>query len=93
MQTASFTGTIETIFWIIAIYYIVKFLSRLFLPVIVKKVVEKASENFSQQYNYNNQKQYQSNNNQDEIIFDPKKNSKPRETKKVGEYVDYEEID
>jgi len=77
----------------VAFYYIFKFLARLFFPILVKKAVEKAGENFAQQ-----QRQYQSNQNyqsaaQDEIIYNKPKTDKPRETKKVGEYVDYEEID
>ena len=57
----------------------------------IKKVVEKAGQNFNQQYNQNNQN-YQSE-NRDEIIYDTQKTTKPRSTKIVGEYVDYEEID
>lgn len=91
MQTASFSGTIETIFYIIVFYYVFKFLARLFLPLLVKKVVEKAGQNFQQQYNYQNQNTQTQ--NKDEIIYDSVKTTKPRETKKVGEYVDYEEID
>ncbi|HMI07758.1 MAG TPA: DUF4834 family protein [Flavobacterium sp.] len=95
MQYASFSGTLETILWIIAVYYILKFMARLFLPVLIKKAVDKAGANFQQQ-----QRQYQSGGYQsaqtsskDEIIYDNSKATKPRETKKVGEYVDYEEID
>jgi hypothetical protein len=58
----------------------------------VKKVVEKAGANFQQQYqSYGNQNTNSS--NRDEIIYDTAKTSKPRETKKVGEYVDYEELE
>ena len=88
MQTASFLGTIETILYIIAIYYVIKFVSRLLFPVLIKKVVEKAGQNFNQQYNQNYQSQ-----NRDEIINNTQKTDKPRSTKIVGEYVDYEEID
>jgi len=88
MQTSDFGSFIRTIVWIVGIYYVIKFLSRLFLPLMIKKVVEKAGQNFNQQYNQN----YQSQSN-DEIIYDTKKTTKPRETKIVGEYVDYEEID
>lgn len=92
METASFSGLIETICYIIAFYYIFKFLARLMLPIMVKKVVEKAGANFQQQYQY-----YANQNNtassQDEIIYDTAKSNKPHETKKVGEYVDYEELD
>ena len=91
MEMASFSGVIETIFYILAFYYIFKFLARLFLPIMVKKVVEKAGENFQRQY----QSTYQSNSTQqqDEFVNTTSQSTKPRETKKVGEYIDYEEID
>ena len=86
METANFGNLIKTLFWIVAIYYIVKFLARLFLPVLAKKVVEKTSEQFQQQQqNYTAQRQSSTNN--------ASKSDKPHETKKVGDYVDFEEID
>ncbi|MXO05560.1 DUF4834 family protein [Flavobacterium sp. HBTb2-11-1] len=97
MQEASFSGLFKTIMWVIAFYYIFKFLARIFLPVLVKKAVENASENFQrqqQQYNQGNTYQnHRNTNNNDEIIINTANAKNPRETKKVGEYVDYEEID
>jgi hypothetical protein len=83
METANFTGLIKTLFWLIVIYYAIKFLARLFLPVLAKKVVEKASEQFQQQ----SQRQNTSN------TATSFKEEKPKPTKKVGEYVDFEEIE
>lgn len=93
METASFNGLLKFLLYAIAFYYVFKFLARIFLPVLVKKAVEKAGENFQQQ-----QKAYQSNQNKytaagDQINYPNAKSDKPRETKKVGEYVDYEEIE
>ena len=94
MQEASFTNLFKTIMWIIAFYYIFKFLARIFLPVLVKKAVEKAGENFQRQQQYNQDNTWQKTyKNNDEIIIDTANAKKPRETKKVGDYVDYEEID
>lgn len=96
MQEASFSGFLKTIMWVIAFYYIFKFLARIFLPVLVKKAVEKAGENFErqqQQYQGNTWQNNRNNNNNDEIIINTANAKNPRETKKVGEYVDYEEID
>jgi len=93
MQTASFNGIIKTLFYILAFYYIFKFLAKLFLPILVKKVVDKAGENFQKQQQYsqdNSSKRTQTN---DEIVYNTANAKNPRETKKVGEYVDYEEID
>ena len=85
---ASFAGFIETLFYILFFYYVFKFLARLFLPYMVKKVVEKAGQNFQQQYqNQQNQKTTQDSNPTNST------NAKPRENKKVGDYVDFEEIE
>ncbi len=94
MQEASFSGTLRVIFYIIAFYYIFKFLARLFFPVLVKKAVEKAAENFEQQQRQYQQRSYQNARTagNDEIIYNTTKSDKPRETKKVGEYIDFEEI-
>ena len=88
METASFSGFIETICYILMFYYVFKFLARLLLPLMVKKVVEKAGQNFQQQY-----QNQQNPNNQEEKVSNTSTSSKPRETKKVGEYVDFEEIE
>lgn len=93
MQYASFSGFIRTLFYIMAFYYIFKFLARLFLPVLVKKVVEKAGENFQKQQQNYQANSWQRTSNNDEIIIDTANAKKSRETKKVGDYVDYEEID
>ncbi|OHT45903.1 DUF4834 domain-containing protein [Flavobacterium tructae] len=94
MQEASFVNLIKTIMWIVAFYYIFKFLARIFLPVLVKKAVEKAGENFQRQQQYSQGNTWQkTRTNNDEIIIDTSNAKKTRETKKVGDYVDYEEID
>ena len=86
MQEASIPGFVRTLLWIVAFYYIFKFLARLFFPILVKKAVEKAEEQFKQQYqNQTNSTDFNPNANP--------KGDKPRETKKVGEYIDYEEIE
>lgn len=92
MQEASFSGLIRTLFYIMAFYYIFKFLARLFFPILMKKAVEKASESFQQQQNAR-ANSWQKTPNNDEIIYNTANVKNPRETKKVGDYVDYEEID
>ena len=87
MQEASFNGIIKTIFYILVFYYIFKFLARLFLPVIVKKVVQKAGENFQKQQQNAQGNSWQKTPNNDEIIIDTANAKKSREIKKVGDYV------
>ena len=81
METASMPSLFKTLLWIVAFYYIFKFLARLFLPVVAKKVVEKATEQFQQQQQQQQQKAQQD------------KTDKPKEKKIVGDYVDFEEIE
>jgi hypothetical protein len=93
METASFTGIVKTIFYIMMFYYVFKFLAKLFLPIVVKKVVQKAGENFQQQQQYAQNNSWNKTNTKDEIIYTTANTKNPKETKKVGDYVDYEEID
>ncbi|MFH6972482.1 DUF4834 family protein [Flavobacterium petrolei] len=93
MQTASFIGFIKAIFYMIAFYYIFRFLAKLFLPLIVKKVVEKAGENMQKQQQYAQDNTWKKTQSKDEVIYNTTNSKNPRETKKVGDYVDYEEID
>lgn len=88
METASFTGLIKVLVWILFIYYALKFVMRLLAPYFLQQVVKKAEQNFQQQQqNYRNQQQQQQNQQQ------PSNFEKPQEKKKVGEYIDFEEIE
>ncbi|PIF62201.1 DUF4834 family protein [Flavobacterium sp. 11] len=93
MQTASFTGFIKALFYMIAFYYIFRFLAKLFLPLLVKKVVEKAGENMQKQQQYAQDNTWKKTQSKDEVIYNTANAKNLRETKKVGDYVDYEEID
>jgi hypothetical protein len=77
-------GVLKVILYILLFYYAFKFIMRLLLPVMVQKTVQHMEEtirNQSQQYQQHNRAPEQP------------KEKYPRETKKVGEYVDFEEID
>ncbi|MFN4198679.1 MAG: DUF4834 domain-containing protein, partial [Flavobacterium sp.] len=83
---ASFQGVLRTILIILLIYYVLKLLSRILLPILMRKMVSKAEENFRRQAE---QFQQQPQNHEPQPTSRPKVKS----TKKVGEYIDYEEID
>ncbi|MFY7742263.1 MAG: DUF4834 domain-containing protein [Flavobacterium sp.] len=83
MQTASIPGFIRTILIIIGIYYAFKLISRILLPILLRKMVQKAEKSFQQQMEFQQQQQAA---NQ----APPK--AKMTEKKKVGEYIDYEEV-
>lgn len=86
METASFNGTLRVIIIMILAYYALKFLIRIFAPILIQKAVQKAGQQMyeRQQEFYNAANQQPSQQQQQP--------EKPREKKKVGEYIDFEEI-
>src|SRR5690554_5395861 len=93
LHEASIVGFFRTILIIVVVCYDFVFLMRLLAPYMMKKVVQKAKSNFKKQYEQqfgNTQKQYQHTNPTDTKSSE---RQYPRSTKKVGEYVDYEEIE
>ena len=93
METANFPNFVRTIFFIIAFYYIFRFLARLIFPMLVKKAVEHAQENMRDKFgHYHNAQRETYRNRHGEVTIDTSNAAKPRETKKIGDYIDYEEI-
>lgn len=86
MYEASFTGVVRTILIIMLVYYGVKILFRLFFPLFIKYILKKAESNMQQQFN----RQYNFNQNQTKQEPEP---TKTKTNNKVGEYIDYEEIE
>lgn len=86
MQQADMLKLFRTIIYIVGFYYIFRFLAKLFFPILLKKVVEKAQQNF--------EKQQQTSNATNPNTSKTNNNSKvnPVSTKKVGDYIDFEEI-
>tara|TARA_B100000767_G_C19280492_1_gene335231 strand:- start:179 stop:451 length:273 start_codon:yes stop_codon:yes gene_type:complete len=78
------------LFWFFVLSYIIKFLSRIFLPIFVKRFIRKSSQRFGQQFNNMNRQGTKS--NEGEVTIESKK-TKSKLSDKVGEYVDFEEID
>ena len=84
MEMASFTGFVRTLFYIVLFYFLFKFLMRIFAPILMRKAVNKMQQKMQDQYN---QQQEQQQNRTSQA-----NQSMPKEKKKVGEYIDYEEI-
>lgn len=97
MNTASFTGFLNTLLWIVLFYYAFKFLFRLLGPFFIKLAVQKAEKTFNNHAKqfYEQQTQYSDSSQ----TYENKSNHKSeinvndlREKKKVGEYIDFEEV-
>lgn len=92
LQYASFVGFLRTILILLLIYYGIKFLTRLFAPILMRYVAKKAEQRFGQQFNQTQQKQ-QTDQKEGEISIDKVPQQPKSSNKDIGEYVDYEEID
>ena len=92
MDQASFQSFIRTIIIVILVYYLLKFAFKLLAPYLLKKAVDKVNHNFQQQQQaYQNQ--YTNNQSASSFNDDVKQNKVPKEKTKVGEYIDFEEIE
>lgn len=92
MQMASFTGFLRTILIILLVYYGIKILMKLFAPYVMRYMSKKMQERFGGQF----QQQHNTETNRPkdgETIIDKIPERRQSSDKKVGEYVDYEEID
>ena len=76
---------LRTIFIIIAVYYAGKFLMRIFAPLLVKYAANKMEQKMKDQFGQNQAQQ------EKEAPKEPI--HKTKSTKKVGDYIDFEEIE
>jgi len=83
-------GLLRTIFIIVLVYYILKVLSRIFAPFMLKYATKKAEERFGGQFK--SQRQQEAPKKEGEITIDKMPNIKTS-NKDVGDYVDYEEVE
>jgi len=91
MQMASFTGFLRTILIILLVWYGIKILMRLFAPYLVRYMSKKMQERFSGQAQPRQEERNHP--KEGETIIDKIPERRQTSDKKVGEYVDYEEID
>jgi len=93
MITASAVGLLRMILYILAFYFIVKILARLFMPFFIKSMAKKVEKRFGQQFeNYQNQTQ-QPKGKEGETVIDKIPTQKKSSNNDIGDYVDFEEID
>lgn len=91
MQMASFTGFLRTILIILLVWYGVKILMKIFAPYLVRYMSKKMQERFGSQFQQ--QQQQKNGPKEGETVIDKIPQQRQTSDKKVGEYIDYEEID
>ena len=86
-------GLLRTIIIIIIVYYVFKFIMRLLAPIMARKMMEKASENFEKQFNNPYYKE-RPKTKEGEIYIEKKPNEQKKSSNNdEGEFVDFEEVD
>lgn len=85
-------GLLRTILIILLVYFGFKILARLFAPLLMRFVAKKAEQKFGGFQNPNQQRQEQKQ-KEGETVIDKMPNKNGSSNEKVGEYIDYEEID
>ncbi len=93
LQMASFMGFLRTILILLLIYYGFKILARFFGPFIVKYMSNKMQERFGQQFQQQQQNNTANQPKEGETVIDKMPHQQKTSDNKVGEYIDYEEID
>ena len=83
---------IRTILIILIVYYSIRFISRLLVPILIRMFVKRAQRNFGQQFEYFQQKKKSQ--KEGELSIDSKNKNKSNVSKpSLGEYVDFEELE
>lgn len=88
-------GLLRTILIILLIYFGLKILSRIFAPLLLRFVAKKAEQRFGDQFGgFQNQNNRQNDRRKEgETVIDKMPYKSKNSNDKVGEYIDYEEIE
>lgn len=90
MYEASFQSILKTVLIILLIYFGFKIFIRWFGPLILKYFLKRIGSNFQQQFNSRTQP---TSSQKADVKIEKKPGEGLKSNKKVGEYIDYEEID
>jgi len=92
LQEASLYGFVRTILIIVLVWYAIKILTRLFAPFLMRYMSNKVQQKFEGQFGQQQQKQ-QPKQKEGETVIDKIPNRDSSSNSKVGEYIDYEEVE
>lgn len=94
MLEASLSGVLKTVLIVLLVYFGLKILLRYFGPILLRYFMKKMGRKFEKQFNQQfGGFQQPDQKKEGKVSIDKKPGSQKRSNKKVGEYIDYEEID
>jgi len=86
-------GFITTILIILLVYYAIKILLKIFAPKILNYAGKKAEKHFREKFEGFDPQRQTKTPDEGDVIIKSKTSKNPKSSKKVGEYIDFEEID
>lgn len=84
-----FVGLIRFLFWFFLISYFLKLLGRYVLPYLLKRFLKKKQTEFTQQFSQRKSPVEK----EGEVSIKTKPKKSKSNTSKLGEYIDFEEVD
>lgn len=84
---------LKTILFILLGYYLLKLLAKMFAPKIINYAAKKTESHFKQAFEGFNQQQPSHEKEVGDVIIKKKSSKRKMDSEKVGEYIDFEEVD
>ena len=84
---------LKTILVILLVYYLFKMLARLFAPKIINYAAKKTEAHFKEKFEGFNQQRTSTEERVGDVIIEKQPPRKKSTSEKVGDYIDFEEID
>lgn len=85
---------LKTVLIIIMVYYLLKIVARLFAPKIIEYAAKKTEAHFKQQFGeFNGRHDAPTEERVGDVIIERKPSKQKGSSEKVGDYIDFEEID
>ena len=86
-------GLVKFLFWFFFISYLIKMLTRIFAPILIKRFASKMQDRFQGQFNQQHQKPQNPSKQEGEVTLEKTKSSLKTKSDNVGDYVDFEEVE
>lgn len=84
---------LKTILIIVLVYYLFKILAKLFAPKIINYAAKKTEAHFKERFGDFTNSNAGSKEEAGDVIIEKKISKKTNDSEKVGDYIDFEEID
>ena len=86
-------GLIKFLFWFFVISYLIKTLTRLLAPILLKRFANKMQDRFKGQFNQQYENPQNPSTPEGKVTLENTKTSTKNKSDNLGDYVDFEEVE